>query len=81
MDKSKTNDKCNNCICKLFEDIKPGAVIYFAVRNSDVYFEEEVFTFISFNPKSCCVTFIRSEVNNLVIVDCTKISGVKIVQS
>ncbi|MGP4078612.1 hypothetical protein ACTWQL_01765 [Pseudalkalibacillus sp. R45] len=80
MDRPK-NDICDCCICEIFKGLKPGEIISFVVQNSDQYFEDEEFTFVSFNPKNCCVTLNRFEVNNPVIVDCKKVVGVKIVQN
>ncbi|WLD94974.1 hypothetical protein [Alkalihalobacillus sp. AL-G] len=73
-------DDCNSCICKLLSGLDVGTTIRFAIDNTDEFFELEDFTFLCFEHKNCCVTLQRPQEDTIVVVDCTKIAGVKIFQ-
>ncbi|WLD94973.1 hypothetical protein [Alkalihalobacillus sp. AL-G] len=72
--------KCEGCVCEQFKMIDIGTVVQITLGD-DEFFEDQDYTFLCLDPHDCCVTLIDTSDNNVFIVDCERIRGVKFINN
>lgn len=74
------NRKCTGCACKQFKKLSVGTRL-FIILGDDEYFEDQEYTFACLDEKDCLVTLKEYENgDNVFVVDCRAVRGIKIVR-
>ncbi|WLD94975.1 hypothetical protein [Alkalihalobacillus sp. AL-G] len=76
----KRDHKCKGCLCDLFKKLDVGTVVRIAFLE-DFFEEDQLYQFVCFNKKSCCVTLIDLSDDNAFIVNCEELVVVEIVNA